>query len=330
MKIHYYKYYSFAVLMIILYGLFAGKSIAQTCCSGGVPMAGNVGSMLPAENGTIQLSLVFDGNFLRTLKEGNVKIEDRSRLRTTYSGLFNAYYSITDRLSAEGLFSYVRQERDIRQGEFNDFTSTMGPGDIVLLLNYTYLSTNRMTLRAGAGPKFPTGPSDLKNGSGITLNADLQPGSGAFDLFFNHMFSRSLALKPSANITHTITYRLTGENPQYLGSQKYSFGNELYMSLGLSDQDLVGRMLISYGLNIQYRHAAQDRINGHLLANTGGQWIFIMPAAGWHITPLTAVNISAQVPLYSNIEGLQLTPTFRINAGIYLKIEPGRNVLPGF
>jgi hypothetical protein len=93
---------------------------------------------------------------------------------------------------------------------------------------------------------------------------------------------------------------------------------------------MVGTMLMSYGLNIQYRHAAQDRVNGYLLPNTGGQWIFIMPVAGWHISPRTAVNISSQIPLYSKIEGLQLTPTFRINAGIYLKIEPGGNVLPGF
>jgi len=293
-------------------------------------MAGNVGGMAPADRGTFQVSLGFDGNFLRTLKEGAETINDRSRLRTTYSGLLNAYYSINDRLSVEGLFSFVRQERDIRQGEFNDFTSTMGPGDVVLLLNYAYLSKNRIVLRAGAGPKFPTGPSDLKNNDGITLNADLQPGSGAMDIFFNHMFSISPAFKPAATIVHTITYRVTGENPTYLGSQRYSFGNELHMSLGISEQNLVGKILMSYGLNIRYRNSARDVINGHTLPNTGGEWTFLMPTLSWHVSSTSALNVNAEVPLYANIKGTQLTPTFRLNAGVYLKIGPGGDLLFGF
>lgn len=147
---------------------------------------------------------------------------------------------------------------------------TAGPGDAVLLLNYTYISTNRITTRVGAGPKFPTVPSDLKNSRGITLNADLQPGLGATDVFVNHLFSYNLSVKPSVSISHTITYRVTGENPTYLGSQKYSFGNEMHMSFGISDQDLVGSRLLSYGLSIRYQHAAKDVINGHPLPNTGG------------------------------------------------------------
>jgi hypothetical protein len=329
MKLNKYIFYHIAG-MLIFNSLFTGISNAQTCCSGGVPMAGNVGGMAPAERGTFQVSLGFDGNFLRTLKEGSETINDRSRLRTTYSSLLNAYYSFNDRLSVEGLFSFVRQERDIRQGEFNDFTSTVGPGDVVLLLNYAYLSKNRIVLRAGAGPKFPTGPSDLRNNDGITLNADLQPGSGAMDVFFNHMLSISPRFRPAANIVHTITYRVTGENPSYLGSQRYSFGNELHMSLGISEQDLIGKMLMGYGLNIRYRHAARDIINEHPLPNTGGDWIFLMPSLSWHINSRAALNINSELPIYGRVDGTQLTPTFRINAGVYLKIGPGGDLLSGF
>ena len=329
MKLNKYIFYHIAG-MFIFNSLFIGISNAQTCCSGGVPMAGNVGSMAPADRGTFQVSLGFDGNFLRTLKEGTETINDRSRLRTTYSGLLNAYYSVSDRLSVEGLLSFVRQERDIRQGEFNDFTSTIGPGDAVLLLNYVYLSRNQIVLRAGAGPKFPTGPSGLKNNDGITLNADLQPGSGAMDIFLNHMFSISPGFRPAATIVHTMTYRVTGENPSYLGSQRYSFGNELHMSLGISEQNLVGKMLMGYGLNIRYRHAARDIINEYPLPNTGGEWFFLMPSLSWHISPRTALNINSELPLYSRVDGTQLTPTFRISAGVYLKIGPEGDLLSGF
>ncbi len=330
MKNLFFTYSLITGLIILIIGLVTVPSKAQTCCSGGVPMAGNVGSMTPAGKGTLQVSLGLDGNFLRTLKEGTETIDDISRLRTTYSGLLNVYYNIGDRLSVEGLFSFVRQERDIRQGEFNDFTATTGLGDLVLIMNYTYLSGDRILLRAGAGPKLPTGPSDLKNSSGITLNADLQPGSGATDVFVNHLFSFNPSFKPSVSVTQTVTYRITGENREYLGSQKYSFGNELHMSLGVSDQDLFGNTLLSYGLNIRYRHAAKDVINGHPLPNTGGRWMFIMPSVSWHVSTRTALTVNSELPVYSNIQGTQLTPTFRINAGVYLKIEPRRNALQGF
>ena len=335
MKLNRLKYrllriFLIAGLLVVFKIFLPTLSRAQTCCSGGVPMAGNVGSMTPEERGTFQLAFGLDWNYLRTLKEGRVTIDDQSRLRTTYSGLLNFSYSITDRFSAEGLISFVRQERNIRQGDFNDFTSTTGPGDMVFLFYFTYFSNSGMALRAGLGPKLPTGPSDLRNREGIRLNADLQPGSGALDVFFNHMFIRTLEIRPSSTITHTVTYRVIGENSGYLGSQRYSFGNELHMSLGITDQNLIGKSLLNYGVNIRYRHAARDIINGHHLPNTGGQWIFVMPNISWNISPRSSFNASAELPLLSNISGTQLTPTFRIHVGAHLKIEKRRDLLPGF
>lgn len=102
------------------------------------------------------------------------------------------------------------------------------------------------------------------------------------------------------------------------------------MSLGISEQNLVANILMSYGLNIRYRHSARDVINGHPLPNTGGEWIFLMPTLSWHVSSTTALNLNAEVPFYANIKGMQLTPTFRINAGVYLKINTGGDLLSGF
>ncbi|MFP4366999.1 MAG: hypothetical protein ACLFQA_07895 [Bacteroidales bacterium] len=102
------------------------------------------------------------------------------------------------------------------------------------------------------------------------------------------------------------------------------------MSLGISEQNLVANILMNYGLNIRCRHSSRDVINRHPLPNTGGEWIFLMPSASWHISFRAALNINSEFPLYSRVDGTQLTLTFRINAGVYLKIGPEGDSLSGF
>jgi len=296
-------------------------SSGQTCCSGGVPLANNIGGLPDEGKGAWQFSLNVDGNYLRTLKDGSENLNDDSRERTTYSILFKSAYSLTDRLTMEMLLTSIQQEREINQNGFEDFTRTRGLGDGVFMLYYTYLSNDHLNLTAGVGPKIPMGPSDLKNENGITLNADLQPGSGAWDAIFHHRVSMKIQSRPSALLTHLMTYRLTGANDEYLGSQIYEFGNEFQMVLGISELRAFGNMLSSYGLNFRYRHARQDRNNHEWIPNTGGQWVFIMPAFSWYAKPNLALTINAEVPVFSEVTGTQLTPTFRINTGVYFTIK---------
>jgi hypothetical protein len=310
------------ILILIIYLTFTCHySFSQTCCSGGVPLANNIGGIAQGEEGAIQISINFDANILRALKEGGESLSDDSRERITYSTLLKVNYSISNKLAIEGLFSAIRQERIINHGSFTDFTKTEGLGDAVFMVYYKYYGKYSLDLTFGAGPKIPIGPSDLKNDNGITLNADLQPGSGAWDMILHHRISKSFEFRPSATFLHLITYRMTGENPDYLGSQHYELGNELQVLLGFSEQDVIGKILISYGLNFRYRNAGRDVNNNQFLPNTGGQWLFIMPAFSWYIDPLLAVTANVELPLYSEVGGTQLTPTFRFNAGIFWKLQ---------
>ena len=58
--------------------------ISQTCCSGGVPLSGNIG-FEGSNRGTLQMELGYDLNYISTLKEEAETLEDESRLRTTQS-----------------------------------------------------------------------------------------------------------------------------------------------------------------------------------------------------------------------------------------------------
>jgi len=174
-------------------------STAQTCCSGGVPVASNLG--LPsAQAGAIQLSLSYDLNVLETLKTGSETLEDDSRSRKTHSGLLEVGYALSNKFSVDGLFSFVQQEREITQFSNRNVSTTQGIGDAVLLFKYKIFSSDNTTIQIGAGPKIPLGSSDKRNEQGLTLNADLQPGSGAWDVISWTQITHILKGSPSRSL----------------------------------------------------------------------------------------------------------------------------------
>jgi len=58
--------------------------MSQTCCSGGVPLGGNVG-FASYENRLYQFDLSYDLNVLSTLFNESEVLQDNSRLRSTQS-----------------------------------------------------------------------------------------------------------------------------------------------------------------------------------------------------------------------------------------------------
>ena len=293
-------------------------SYSQTCCSGGVPLSGNIG-FEGASKGTLQMEVSYDLNYLATLKTGSEIYEDGTRQRTTQSLLIKSGYSITNWLAFDALFSYVFQERKITFEEEVNQVRTSGIGDAVLMTKFILLSMAKTgsELQLGIGPKLPLGLSDLTNKQGITLNADLQPGSGSWDAITWAYYARQFVHRPTRVASVRIVGRFNGVNRDYLGSQTYKFGNSVQFYVGLGDQLIWGKQIFSPSLSLRYRYAGLDQISGHQLDNTGGQWVNILPALSWHLSPRSILHIIPEIPLYSNVGGTQLTPTFRLQIGFY-------------
>ena len=295
---------------------------AQTCCSGGVPVSSNLG--LPAgEAHLLQLNLSYDLNVLRTLKSGSQILDDRSRDRRTHSILFEMGYSFSDQFSIDGFFSFVRQERTVRQFGNENFTYSQGIGDAVVLFKHRIFSfdESQTNLYGAIGVKAPLGASDLTdNESGILLNADLQPGSGAWDGLLWTQYNTTFTWRPSLSFVATSTYSFKGKNNSYLGSQIYQFGNEFQLSAGISDRIFIANQLIDPALLMRFRTVEADQNNGADLPSTGGEWLFINPSLSIWLTPDLSINVNGEMPIYSRLEGTQATPTYRINTGIFYKI----------
>ena len=314
----------YQTLFFVLFACFPGFQLAmgQTCCSGGVPISSNLG-LPPETKNILQFNLNYDLNVLHTLKTGTRELNDDSRTRRTHSVLIQTGYSFTDRFSMDALFSWVRQERQIQQFGNEDFTATEGIGDAVFLFKYKLFSTHQnQTVVSGAmGVKAPLGKSNLKRDDGLTINADLQPGSGAWDIIGWAQVLHSLNFRPSMSISGTVVYGLKGKNNDYLGGQTYQFGNELQVSAAIADRLILGKNLFDPSVTFRFRHVRADRFNSEQVPSTGGTWLFFSPGLSYWLSPNHALNARADLPLYADITGTQVTPTFRINFGLFVKIN---------
>ena len=315
----------FKVFLFGVFGLLTIQSHAQTCCSGGVPISTNLG-LPPSFKGTTQMTLTYDINVLRTLKEGTNFIEDRARERITRSLILSVGHSITDRFSIEALLPYVRQERNVMQpAGFDDFESTQGIGDLLILFKYriTSVENRKHVLSLGTGPKLPTGSAREVNGRGLILSSDLQPGSGAWDVIFWGNYLYQLDSRPTMSAYSVLTYRMTGVNKDYLfDDSTYEIGNNFRILVGVSDQFRVKTSMVSPSLGFRYRHALEDKFNGDPITSTGGDWIFMVPGIGVSITKNFILESNVEIPVYANPRGTQLTPTYRFNIGLYVVFNP--------
>jgi len=294
------------------------RGISQTCCSGGVPLSGNIGFQ-GAASGTLQMEFSYDLNFLSTFKTGTEVYEDGTRQRITQSFLVKTGYSINRWFAVDALFSYVLQGRKISFNDQIDQVNTHGLGDAVVMAKFilSNISESGSEFQLGIGPKLPLGRTDLTNNLDITLNADMQPGSGSWDLITWAYYARQFAIRPTMVASARVVGRFNGMNREYLGSQTYSFGNSIQLYLGIGDQVVWRNRILSPSLSLRYRYAAGDRINDQDLDNTGGQWINVLPALSWHLSPRSILHFVPEIPLYSNVGGTQLTPTFRMQVGFY-------------
>ena len=310
----------------ILLVFICSKSIAQ-CCSGGVPMAGNLG--LPqVDMNTWQFSLNYDLNVLKTFQSGVDKFQENGRQRNTHSTLLQIGYTFSKRLSADIFLAFIRQERRISNpGLSDDFQYTNGLGDGVFLLKYnvTASSVEYFNWTIGVGSKIPLGASNLKN-EGILMSADLQPGSGSWDGVFYNYISHQPAFRRSISLNATAIYRSTGVNDDFRLGQSYKFGNELQLIIRVGDQLVISETLISPTIGLRYRTVKGDAADNNVIPNTGGEWIFVNPTLGINLSKKLSVNLSIELPLFADVSGTQLTPTYRLNTGLYYLLSSKKNI----
>ena len=309
---------------------FSFSVYGQNCCSGGVPISGNLG--LPVgDPGSIQISLSYDLNLLRRLKTGTREDEETSirRLRTTQSALLMVGYTFSSRFSIESFVSWVRQERSVTNRNTNstNFEATSGIGDMVVMGKYFVLPADEgpVSWQLGLGLKLPTGSYQERADAGIPLGMDLQPGSGTWDGILWSRFLHILGSRPSMSLSATASYSLRSTNPEFRrvsggNIQDWQIGDEFQLLAGIADRFQINSWVVDPSISFRLRLAERDVTNGFELDNTGGEWLFWVPGFSLALSPTISWQATADIPVYSRIKGTQLTPSFRLNTGIIFQL----------
>ena len=293
---------------------------AQGCCSGGTPLSGNLDlSTSPAR--TLSLRFTYDHNNLGDQVFGTEEQEDKSRTRITNASLLRLDYTFNDWLAVNAILSHVYQEERIQFTNVDNSTVGKGIGDIVLLLQYNAIKKKDSYLSIGGGVKAPTGAISRKNEqTGLLLNPDLQPGTGAWDFLAVTNFNQKNIFTNFLNFRLGLSYRITNEAERFNQQQEYKFGNELQVNTGFNYQIYVRKTQIVPQLILRYRNTRVDLTNDAETINTGGHWLYLIPGIETYLSSGIGFGLLTQVPLYRNLNGIQLTTSYKITASIFYSL----------
>ncbi|HKW56686.1 MAG TPA: hypothetical protein VJN42_04945 [Candidatus Acidoferrum sp.] len=201
-----------------------------------------------------------------------------------------------------------------------------GLGDAMVLVKYRFYrrDSQRGTTQASvtAGPKFPTGKTNLKSGSGGLLSASLQPGSDSTDLFI------------AANWTYTGLFnirRLVADEDLHSlirseGTQETRLGSDVESRFWLSYRPYESKNVARewfIGPALTWRHSQDDRIAGITQRGSGGDVLlagvttYFGLRAGMHVWlgmdwDVTHSNGALFVPLQRHIS-FGVTQQFRLH-----------------
>lgn len=175
----------------------------------------------------------------------------------------------------------------------------------------------RRELAAVAGVKLPTGTTALVR-DGQRLAATQQPGSGTFDFILGG--AAAFAAGPAALSLDASAKFNTGA--------AYTFGNSLGvraaadLALGpRSRWSLTGEAGVeAAGRDHSVERGPTVRPDG-VVENTGGVTAYLAPGAQWRVFGGTALEASAQLPVYRFVNGVQLAaaPVWRLGVTARLR-----------
>ncbi len=315
-------------LFILALLLSSNFLFSQACCSGGTPLSSNLG-IQGLDDKQLEFQLSYDYNTQRALVSGSQKLDDDRRDRNTHSVLLRMSYAFAPKFSLTGVFSFIRQEEvidNIAGGQTTTFAQ--GIGDAVALLQYRLMNSPKASVVLAGGLTIPIGSTErLDPVTKITpLHPDMQPGQGAWDQLVGANTVIYNVLKQGLSWTSVLTYRLTSPASRFNGAQEYEFGNEFQLITGFADSYFIGLWVVDPSILFRYRSTAIDKVNGVNSANTGGNWLHLMPGIDIHLNQNLGVGITGEIPLYRDLRGTQLTTSSRIRINLRYTIVPNQDL----
>ena len=180
-------------------------------------------------------------------------------------------------------------------------------GDVQLLARHQSLSEDLSHALAWyGGLKLPTGSIDIVNADGTRAERALQPGTGTTDLVLGAAMRIALggsdALIGQAGVTTALNSR-----------EQYRPGARIDASAGWSHAFSPGWGGV---LQVNLSHRGRDRGEQAEPENSGSTTLNVSPGLTWAVGKASTLYAYAQLPVYQNVNGIQLVPRQSFAVGL--------------
>lgn len=250
--------------------------------------------------------------------------DEKQTFNTQYS--ISGKYSITPQWRVRVEVPIIQRTHEHIHNHHGDTIpeswNMQGLGDTTVLLDHVFYDDERTDTHfaMSAGIKFATGVTDLKNEDGDEAEVVVQPGSGSTDYNLGLFFQSGMIIVPNVDGNYVslplktgISYFMRG-----VGKDGWQFGNSV---IGMVGTTYILNNTISLGLDgiVKFQDKANPGSTGEKSDNTGGTWIYLAPNAEFAIAEYWSLKTMVQVPVYQNVNGIQLTSPWNLRVDLGLR-----------
>ena len=298
---------TFARGSLVLTVVFALSSMAWAQ-EGGLDILD--GETLWADGGQVTLSETYRRK--SHLYEGSHRVNDPlnqvlSESRTT----LGLNHGIRPDLTLSLLVPFVHEELRFDGASGRETRESGGLGDVTLLAKYRLFKEDwhlgSFNWTAFAGTELPTGETHATD-EGMRLPPSLQPGSGSWDPIAATAATYEI---DRFKLNGVLLYEHSGE-----GAQSYKFGDVFVAEIKPGYRLVVEKFpgpLLRADFGIQWRLEFPAEQHGDRLADSGGDTLLLTPGLVFWPRPWWGVVLTAELPIYRDLEGQQLAPDFGIS-----------------
>jgi hypothetical protein len=296
--------------------LLIPEGSAQTCCTGSAPITGSI-QISQIDSKQWNINVIADHNYIGDLFIEDEEIQEDLIIRATNTVLLQTNYGLTNRLSASIVLPFVNKWEETQSNK----VSKTAFGDLSLLLQYSLINKKSYSVIVGSGIKFPTGPTQLTDPeTQIIIQPSLQPGTGSYDFLFLTQFQYAMPFRHSMSIAQSFSYQLAGTGKNFASHDAYKFGNEFQSFTSISDQFVWLNKIFTPSITLRISQRATNIIEVFEDVNSGGTWGYLSPGTTVKLNSTLSLMVQADMPVYRNINGFQLVPSYVIRGGVLILI----------
>ncbi|CAI6151438.1 MAG: hypothetical protein SPLUMA1_SPLUMAMAG1_01281 [uncultured Sulfurimonas sp.] len=266
-----------------------------------------------------------DKTIVDAMKSGTKHIHSIDAINS-YS--LSASYGISDTLTLNMQLPYISRI-NIRAGEDDGGTygvhphgDSKGLGDISAILQYKVYDEEEVKIALLAGLKAPSGKTDVKDGHEV-LEADLQPGSGSWDIFAGAALTKDFE---NFSIHTSVLYKYNkigvdgsqlGDVLTYNGALSYKLIKDTHSHV-LRELDAEEEFAYTVNIFVELNgeKADKDHFSGVVANNTGHNVIFATTGIQASTEEGYSLFFTVSTPIYQNFNGIQNDISYKSSIGI--------------